>query len=236
MYGSRGSIGHVCPSIPLDMILNEVQQMLPDGVMMVYSTLYIQQLRQEDFDRAIAKLDEAVGHMVEGEADCIVVGGGPVVVAMGSDEKVLDRTRAIASVPSISTTGAILQGIDHFGAKKLAVATPYTDERNVLLKRYLESQDYEIEGIKGLGIEKAADIARLPWETPYELATEVAREAPEAEAIYIPCARFPSVGSIAAIERDTGLPVVTSTQAMVWWGLRTIGIDDHIEGYGALLN
>ena len=101
-------------------------------------------------------------------------------------------------MPSISTTGAILKGIDYFGAKKLAVATPYTDGRNALLKRYLESQDYEIEGIKGLGIEKAADIARLPWETPYELATEVARQAPEAEAITLVGRDGPTYGMDAA--------------------------------------
>ena len=52
MYGARGSIGHVCPSIPLDMILSEVGRMVPDDVMMIYSSLYVQQLRQEDFDRA----------------------------------------------------------------------------------------------------------------------------------------------------------------------------------------
>ena len=97
-YGARGSIGHVCPSVPLDMILNEVDKMVPDGVMMVYSTLYIQQLRQQDFDRAVAKLDEAVGHMVDGRADCVIVGGGPVVTAIGSDEGVVERAKSIAKV------------------------------------------------------------------------------------------------------------------------------------------
>ena len=46
-YGSRGSIGHVCPSIPLDMILNECDRMVPEDVMMVYSSLHVQQLRQQ---------------------------------------------------------------------------------------------------------------------------------------------------------------------------------------------
>jgi maleate isomerase len=235
-YGSRGSIGHVCPSIPLDMILNEVDLMMPDDVMMVYSSLYIERLRQEDFDRAIAKLDEAVGHMVEGEADCVIVGGGPVVAALGSDERVVDRTREIAKVPAKSTTGAMLAGLDHLGAKKIVVATPYTDMRNDLLKTYLEGQDYEVVAMGGLGYERAADIAKLAFDRPYEHAKAVAAQAPdEVDAIYIPCARFPVVRSIGAIEKETGLPVVTSTQAMVWWGLRAIGVEDTIEGYGTLL-
>ena len=235
-YGSRGSIGHVCPSAPLDMILNEVDLMMPDDVMMVYSALYIQHLRQEDFYRAIAKLDEAVGHMVEGEADCVIVGGGPVVAALGSDERVVDRTQAIANVPATTTTGAMLAGLDHLGAEKIAVATPHTDMRNDLLKTYLEGQGYEVVAMGGLGYERAADIAKLAFDRPYEHATAVAAQAPdEIDAIYIPCAHFPVVRSISAIEKETGIPVVTSTQAMVWWGLHTIGVDDTIEGYGTLL-
>ena len=235
-YGARGNIGHVCPSIPLDMILNEVQQMMPDDVMMVYSSLYIEQLRQEDFDRAIAKLDEAVGHMVEGEADCVIVGGGPVVAAMGSDEQVVSRTREIAKLPSISTTGAMIAGLRHFDAKRIAVATPYVDMRNDLLKTYLEGQGFEVAAIGGLGIDRAADIAKMPFDRPYEHAKSVAAQAPDVDAMYIPCARFPVVRSIGAIESETGVPVVTSTLAMVWWGLRAIGVDDTIEGYGRLLS
>lgn len=235
-YGSRGSIGHVCPSIPLDMILNEVDLMMPDDVMMVYSSLYIERLRDEDFDRAIAKLDEAVSHMVEGAADCVVVGGGPVVAALGSDEGVVSRTKEIANVPAQSTTGAMIAGIKHFDAKKLAVATPYPDFRNDLLKKYLEGQGFEVVAMGGLGIDRAAEIAKMPFDRPYEHAKAVAAQVPDhVDAMYIPCARFPVVRSIEAIEKETGIPVVTSTQAMVWWGLRTIGIDDIIEGYGSLL-
>jgi maleate cis-trans isomerase len=236
MYGSRGSIGHICPTIPLDMILNEVQQMLPEGVLMVYSSLYIQELRQQDFDRAMAKLDEAAEHMVEGGADCVIVGGGAVVTAIGSDEAVVERTRGIAKVPAISTTGAMLAGLDRLGAKRLIVASPYPEDRNELLKQYLEARGYQVVAMKGLGIKVPSKMARLPFEAPYDLACQAAREAPDADAIYIPGARFPVVTSIGAIERDTGVPVVTSAQALVWWGLRTLGIGEAAPGYGGLFD
>ncbi len=233
-YGERGSIGYVCPSVPLDMIVDEVGKMMPEGVMMVYSTLYIQQLRQEDFDRAIASLDAAVGHMIDGGAECIVVGGGPVVATIGSDEGVVARATELAGVPSQSTTGAMLAGLDSLGAKRVVVATPYPDERNELLKTYLEARGYEVAAMKGLGIQRVAEIARLDFEASYELAVEAAKGAGNVDAFYIPCARFPIVSNIEAIERDTGIPVVASTQATVWWGLRTLGLTDSITGYGRL--
>jgi len=233
-YGSRGSIGHVCPSIPLDMILNECDRMVPEDVMMVYSSLHVQQLRQQDFDRAISMLDEAVGFMVDGEADCIIVGGGPVVTAIGSDQGVVDRTLELSGKPSISTTGAMITALDSFKAKKIAVATPYTNERNALLQKYLKGQGFEVVGMGGLGISRAAEIARLDFDVPYEHALAVAKSAPDAEAMYIPCARFPVVSSIDRIEADAGLPIVTSTQAMIWWGMRTIGVTDDVPGFGSL--
>jgi maleate isomerase len=234
-YGARGRIGHVCPSIPLDMIINEFQQMLPEGVLMVYSSLYIEQIRQEDLDRAINKLDEAVRHMVEGEVDCIIVGGGPVVAMVGSDEDVVNRSESISHVPCNSTTGAMLAAMDRLGAKRVVVATPYTDERNQLLQSYLEKREYTVVGSRGLGYVRAMDIARLSFDAPLRLASDAVREAGDADAIYMPCARMPIARSIEAIERETGLPVVTSTQAMTWWGLRSMGIEDTVDGFGKLL-
>src|SRR5436190_9529172 len=99
--------------------------------------------------------------MVEGEADCIIVGGGPVVALLGSDENVVRRTEEIAHVPSNSTTGAMLTGMERLGAKRLVVATPYTAERNQLLQRYLESRGFAVVVSRGLGFTRAMDIARL---------------------------------------------------------------------------
>ena len=216
------------------MILNECDRMVPDDIMMVYSSLHVQQLRQEDFDHAVSMLDEAVGFMVDGRADAIIVGGGPVVAAIGSDQGIVDRTKEISGKPSISTTGALIPALDSLKAKKIAVATPYTDERNELLKTYLEARGFDVVGMGGLGITRAGEIARLPFNVPHDHAVAVAKSAPEAEAIYIPCARFPVVSTIGEIEEDAGLPVVTSTQAMIWWGMRTIGVTDDVPGFGQL--
>ena len=40
---------------------------------------------------------------------------------------------------------------------------------------------------------------------------------------------------IDQLERDTGLPVLSSTQFSVWTALKTIGYGGRIEGYGRLL-
>ncbi|PZC46978.1 MAG: maleate isomerase [Chloroflexi bacterium] len=235
MYGWRGRIGHICPSIPIDMIMNEFQLMLPDGVQMVYSSLHVQNIQNSDFDRALERLTEATEQIADGEVDCIIAGGGPLVAMRGTDADIVEHITSIAKVPSSTTTGAMISALRHLEAKRVAIASPYSDERNVLLGKYLESQGFEVVGQKGLGLTRAMDIAKLPWHASYELARKAAADAPGADAIYMPCARFPIIGNIDIIEQDTGIPIVTSVQSMTWWGLNAIGIGEEILGFGLLL-
>ena len=235
MYGWRGRIGHICPSIPIDMIINEFQQIIPDGVVMVYTSLHVQNIRQEDFDRALDRLTEATEQMAEGEVDCIIAGGGPLVALRGTDADLVEHITGIANVPASTTTGAMISALRHLEAKRIVIASPYSEERNKLLGKYLESQGFVVVGQKGLGLTRAMDIAKLPWSASYRLAREAAAGAPDADAIYIPCARFPVIDNIGTIEQDAGIPVVTSVQAMTWWGLEAIGIGEEVDGYGLLL-
>jgi len=43
------------------------------------------------------------------------------------------------------------------------------------------------------------------------------------------CAAFPATKVIKHIEDQTGLPVVTSNQAMIWMAYRTMGLNDKID-------
>jgi maleate isomerase len=42
------------------------------------------------------------------------------------------------------------------------------------------------------------------------------------------------VSVIDVLERDLGVPVISSKQVMMWAGLHTAGVADPIEGYGQL--
>jgi maleate cis-trans isomerase len=61
------------------------------------------------------------------------------------------------------------------------------------------------------------------------------REHPESDGIFISCTSLRSPEIIEALEKNTGKPVVTSTQASIWAALRKIGIQEPVRGYGQLL-
>jgi maleate isomerase len=70
-------------------------------------------------------------------------------------------------------------------------------------------------------------------ESVAEFAARACR--PEADALLCSCTACRSVEAVAAIERRTGKPVVSSNQATIWTALRALGATDPIAGFGRLL-
>ncbi len=56
----------------------------------------------------------------------------------------------------------------------------------------------------------------------------------DVDGIWLPGAAMPSVAVIDPLERDLGLPVVSSKQAMIWASLREARVKDSVSGYGQL--
>jgi maleate cis-trans isomerase len=72
-------------------------------------------------------------------------------------------------------------------------------------------------------------------EATYALAKEVVSSAPDADVILISCGNLRSFEVIEALEKETGLPVVTSNQAGLWQTLRMAGINEPLKNLGRLL-
>jgi len=56
------------------------------------------------------------------------------------------------------------------------------------------------------------------------------------DAILLSCGNIRSIEIIETLEKDVGLPVISSVTATAWKILRTAGIKDKINGYGKLLS
>jgi maleate cis-trans isomerase len=103
------------------------------------------------------------------------------------------------------------------GAKRVGVASPYAAWLNARVRGYLEADGFEVVAIEGLGTEAHSTIT---LERVEALAAEVNR--PEAQAIFISCSNFRTLGIIESLEQKLGKPVVTSNSASMWKMLRLI--------------
>ena len=106
---------------------------------------------------------------------------------------------------------------------------------NQRLRAFLEEADFQVLAVEGLRQRYNWDIARMPPAAAYTLTKEVARKVKDADGILTCSGALRTFEVIDLLERDLGLPVVTSNQAGLWAGLRLGGVRETVRGFGSLL-
>jgi arylmalonate decarboxylase len=130
---------------------------------------------------------------------------------------------------------AILDGLREVGAKRVAVATAYSDIVNARLKELLVADGFEVLSLArfdllefgGPGKKSEADIIAL--------SEKAVAEASAPDSILISCGGLRTLGVAAPLEQQCGLPVVSSTPAAFWAAVRLIGESGRLAGFGRLL-
>ena len=112
---------------------------------------------------------------------------------------------------------------------------PFAEDQNQLLKKFLEDSDFTVTAVKSLSL-PVIDIGAMPAYQSYQLAKEAFRAAPNADAVYMPCAQMPTFNNIGPLEADLGVPVVTSFQAMLWHVFDMLDLREPVTGYGRLFH
>lgn len=237
-YSRRAKLGLIVP--PTNTV-NEAEwaRMVPDGVTFHSHRMKLHGDTESAAGRAalMNDLDEAVGMLAQSGADAIAyacTAGSMVTPADSLPETLAERTGETC----VTTSAAIVAALKALGAKSLSVATPYADKLNAHETHFLEDHGFEVLNLIGLGI-GAGGPSEYPLiaRTPLERVQEHARASFVAgsDALLITCTDFPTLPLLPDLERDLGVPVVTSNQATFWAMLRAAGITDTFEAFGRLL-
>ena len=236
MYGWRARIGHVAPSRG-DTLVYEFYRMFPEGFMLLNSTGTIRQLVDNDFERQLKRIEEATMDLAENNCDAIIVGGSPLFTKLGygSDVEMANRLTAKAGVPVVAGITGEMEALKAMGTKKLVVATPHEDELNQRMKKFLEASGFEVLRIEGYGVRQNSKISDLPVHASYKIAKRLYEKAPQADGIFVPCPRWPTITDVDLLEREIEKPVVTSCQAYIWYAVKLLHIKETIAGFGRLM-
>jgi maleate isomerase len=223
MNGWRGRLGLIVPS---SNTTNEPEfyRTLPEGV-----SLHTARMRLEDADADnLVGMAEEVERCVEllatADVDVVAYGctTGSLVKGPGYDEEIEGRIEAAAGVPGVATAAAIKRAFDALDVESLAITTPYIDDLNEREVEFLEDAGYDVVEMTGLGIEAGLTIGERSPERVYREARALDVDA---DAVFVSCTNYRTFETIEPLERDLGVPVVTSNQATLWDALRTMGVD-----------
>jgi maleate isomerase len=136
-------------------------------------------------------------------------------------------------VPSSTSTLAQLEVMTEFSLERCALAVPYTDD---VAERIAEA--YAREGIRAVstanaGISGNREFALVSEDQIRSLIRGA--DSPAADCIVVVCTGLACAQLVAELEHELGKPIFDSLAVTVWKGLRMVGIDPRLEGWGSLL-
>jgi arylmalonate decarboxylase len=172
-----------------------------------------------------------------GDLDAIMVIGTSLTFYRGYDahQKLLEQLRKETGLPVSTMSEAVVDGLRSVGARRVAVATAYSDLVNQRLADFLQRSGFEVAAMKGFGLTGFGDAEKQSEQDIIELSGEAISKAKTADAVLISCGGLMTLNCAEPIERKHGIPVITSTQSAFWKALRLAGDSGQIQGYGRML-
>jgi maleate isomerase len=236
MYGWRARIGHVAPSRG-DTLVYEFYKIFSEGFMILNTTGTVRQLVDGDFEKQLARIEDAVQDLVENHCDSIIFSGSPLFTRLpfGSDRQLGKKLSDKFGVPVAAGLTAEVEALKAMNCQKLVVGTPYPEELNDRLKRHLEASGFEVLQIAGYGVRKNADLTDLPVHASYKIAKRLYTNGRDADGVFIACPRWPTLADVELLEQEIGKPVVTSSLACIWYAMKLIDVKENVRGFGRLM-
>lgn len=234
--GARGRIGIIQPA-PGVMLEHEWPYWLPPEILFPVGRLHMPDATAAGY----AQMAEAAPVMAK---DLTAAGAGVIAYActVGSlfagveaEVRMIAAIKAACGKPAISLGATSMAALRAVGAGRIAIMTPYGAETNRWVADYTAAQGLEVSAF----IATPMDIMTVGEMQPAEVAAlAIAQMAnhPDADALWIPCTAIQTMAAVAAIEDETGRPVISGTQALLWHALAILGIADPIFGAGRLFD
>ncbi|MCQ0093493.1 Asp/Glu racemase [Roseovarius sp. M141] len=148
--------------------------------------------------------------------------------------RVAEQIRSVHPAIQVSDPiSAVIAALGHLGVRRIGMVTPYVARVTAPMCALLAASDIDV--VREISFAEGDDrrVARIDPASTRAALLEAAK-APEVEALFASCTNLQTFAIIDEVEAITGLPVVTSNQALVWHLLRLAGVDAAGWGPGLL--
>ncbi len=143
---------------------------------------------------------------------------------------------ARTALPTLTTASAVEGALSAIGARNVCLITPYVPALAARERQTIESSGFSIVAEGGRQMADGVAIQRVePVEIAEWVMSAVGGASGPIDAVFIACTGLRSAQCAEVLERDVGVPIVTSTTAMIRWLFQCFNIPCDIAGYGSLL-
>lgn len=236
IYGHRARIGYTSPPLVTEVFPLEFYRIAPKGVTLMITTLAITTRSPEEVEKSYAASLHAAKAMATAGASLVMLGGNPINLSRGL-ENLSDITGGIEreiGIPVLTSSQSQIAALTKLGSKRIATVHPYEAHHNERHEQAIRKFGFEPAGVVAVG-GGFSDLGSIPEETALDLARQIKAANPQADTIHFASAHWATAGVLDQVERELGVSVMTSHQAITWACLRRAGVTDSISGFGRLL-
>jgi len=213
----------------------EATQLYPKGVKFLAEGLAFNGMTIESYDEAVPRIVPAALKLKSRGATAISIMGTSLTFYRGAafNQELIDNVRKATGLPTTSMSSGIVDGLKVAGAKRIGVATAYTDVVNATLERFLKESGFEVLAIKGLNLIRATNA--VTQEQLSDFCAGVFAATPKADTLLVSCGGLKTLDLLVPLEAKCKVPVVSSTPHALMNAVRLVGISPRATGYGSVL-
>jgi maleate isomerase len=241
-------IGQIVPSSNTTMeteipaMLTARQAIRPERFTFHSSRMRMRKVTKEELAGMDAESDRCATELSDARVDVLGYACLVAIMAMGhgyhreSEQRLRGRTRENGTdVPVITSAGALIEGLQVLGAKKVVMVAPYMKPLTQLVLEYIEAEGVEVINHRALEIPDNLEVGRHDPRRLPDIVSSM--DYADADAIILSaCVQMPSLAVVPQVEAMTGKPVVTAAVATTYSMLKSLEIEPIAPGAGALLS
>src|SRR6266581_1704567 len=190
----------------------------------------------EGYEEAIPRVLPAAEALAKEGAKVISVFGSSLTFYKGAkfNEELIQKVTKLTGVPATTQSNGLVDGLRVANARRVAVATAYTDVVTERLRLFLGEHGFEVTFAKGLGYDRIPEGAATQ-EILFKLGKDVYANSKKADALVVSCGALKTLDLIVPLENQIKAPVVSSTPHGLMNGVRLLGISPRVNGFGMVL-
>jgi maleate isomerase len=139
------------------------------------------------------------------------------------------------AAPIVSSAGALIEGLETIGAKKVSIITPYMKPLTKTVIEYLNAAGIEVIDSISLEVADNLEVGRLDPENLIGHADRLNIKGADA-VVLSACVQMPSLPAIQAVQDRLGIPVLSAGVATVFKILKELNLSTEVPNAGHLLS
>ncbi len=248
MQRTHFRVGQIVPSSNTTMeteipaMLRAREALLPERFSFHSARMRMKHVTKEELARMDADSDRCALELSDARVDVLGYACLVAIMSMGrgyhrtSEARLRARTlENEGAAPVVTSAGALVEGLQALGAKKIAVLAPYMKPLTALVVDYLEHEGIEVLDALSLEISDNLEVGAQDPRAPIEISRRL--NTANCDAVVISaCVQMPSLASVQPVEDRLGLPVVSSSVCTTWRMLKALELKAQAPDAGSLLS